>query len=149
MNERITSTTMALQPYAHPLYQTKIWDERGIFYSSLTCMQLLQEACLRTGSSYQGKRDAVKALLHLKHAIPIPISYAKGICAIPSTSPQKWECVWYFYAHVRKVQRHHDQTYVLFRNGEKLLVNASTYRTKQQLLKAAHILSHFNLTAEI
>ncbi|WP_051317166.1 competence protein ComK [Ectobacillus panaciterrae] len=145
MSYPIENTTIALQSFAHPVYQTKIWDERGIFYSVQTCQQLLNTACLRTGASYRGKRDAISSLLHFKQNVPIPICFKQNICAIPSISPQRWECIWYFYAHVKDIRKQGKQTLLTFHNGDTLLIDCSYYRTQQQLLRAGRILSHFQL----
>jgi competence protein ComK len=146
MSYCIETTTIAMQSIAHHSFRTKIWDEEGIFYSEKTCEQLLNEACLRRGSSCRGKRDAITSLLHLKQSIPIPICFEQNVCAIPSVSPQKWECTWYFYAHIKEICKHDKQTLLLFHNGQTLLINSSFYHTRQQLLKAGYILSHFKLS---
>lgn len=146
MNQHfITSNTMALQHFAHSHYKTKIWDTNGVFYSTLTCTELLNEACLRTGTSFQGKREAIKTLLSFKQNIPIPICFEQGICAIPSSSSQKWDCIWYFYAHIKDMKRQGKQTLLQFHNNDELLLNESIYKTRQQIFKAAHILNHFKI----
>lgn len=141
----ITCTTMALQHIAHPHYKTRIWDKDGVYFSTFTCMELLEEACLRSGTSFQGKLDAIKALLSFKQNIPVPICLEHRICAIPAESPRKWDCTWYFYAHVKDLKRQGKQTLLQFHNDEELLINVSIYKSKQQLWKAAHILTHFKL----
>lgn len=142
---RICEYTIAFLPYAHPLHQTKILDTRGVFYSEKTCKQLLDDACIRTGASYQGKREAIKRLLHIQRNLPIPLCWKRNICPIPSTSPDKWDCVWYCYAHVHEVRPHGKKTLLLFTNGEELVLDCSEYSTKQQLQRAARILTHFQL----
>lgn len=148
MNYSIETTTLALVPYAHPHYQTKIWDERGIFYSNDTCNQLINAACLRNGSSARGKQEAIRTILQFKQNIPIPISFQQRICAIPSTSSRKWECIWFFYTHIKEFRPCENKTLVRFHNGDELLINSSLYYANQQLWKAGHILTSFQSVSE-
>ncbi|MFD3446594.1 competence protein ComK [Microbacteriaceae bacterium 4G12] len=145
---RICSQTMALVPYAHTRYQTMICREDGNFYSTLSCTELLEDACHRTGSSTKGKREAIKACLQFKQNIPIPLHYEKNICAIPSQSPDKWECTWYFYAYIKDIRPQDKKTVLIFHNNSELLIDSSVYHTKQQLLKAARILTHFKISSQ-
>ncbi|MFC5775015.1 competence protein ComK [Ectobacillus antri] len=145
MDYIIGPTTLAMLPIADMVYQTKILDRSGTYYSKHTCRDLLNAACLRSGASYRGKRDAIRSLLNLKQNVPIPLCFKQGICAIPSGSPQKWECVWYFYAHIKDFRHQDKQTLLIFHNHESLLINCSVYQTQQQIMRAGHILSSFQL----
>jgi competence protein ComK len=139
----ISETTIALLPYADMVYRTKILDENGWFYSTKTGSELIKESCVRDGATYSGKRDAVKALFAFKQNVPILIDKEKRICAIPSKSPERWDCEWYFYSHVTGCEKQNNETVLHFYNGMQLQIRSTYYTTKQQLHKAAHIIAYF------
>ncbi|MGF9964031.1 competence protein ComK [Bacillus rhizoplanae] len=143
----ISAHTMALEPYAHPFYQTKILDTRGTFFSAKTPLQLIQESCLmRNYSTYEGKRLAIRNCCRFKQNIPIPIDHQHYICAIPTRSPSSWSCSWLFYAHIEKLERHEFQhTNVYFRNGQTQIFPISFHQMELQWIKAGHILAKLNL----
>ncbi|MBO9129991.1 competence protein ComK [Bacillus sp. 165] len=141
----ISESTIALLPYTHMEYQTKILDEKGWFYSKQTCWEVIKESCVRDGATYSGKRDAIKSLFSYKQNIPILIDKEKRICAIPSKSPERWDCTWFFYAHVTGYEQHDNTTLLHFRNGQQFQLDSTYYTTKQQLHKAAHIIAYFQL----
>lgn len=72
MNEEndiiISNSTMMLEPYKHPYYQTKIIESSGNhLYSCQTALQLIKQSCLtNVHSTYQGRRNAVQTNFKFK-----------------------------------------------------------------------------------
>ena len=144
----ISTQTMALEAYAHPVYQTKIWDTQGIIFSVKTPLQLIRESCImRNYSTYEGKRLAIQECCRFKQNVPIPIDHQQFICAIPTKSPSSWSCSWIFYAHIETLERHDSRhhTNIYFRNGKNQIFPISPNQMENQWVKAGHILAKLNL----
>lgn len=71
----ISNSTMMLEPYKHPYYQTKIIESSGNhLYSCQTALQLIKQSCLtNVHSTYQGRRKAVQTNFHFKQNVPIQL----------------------------------------------------------------------------
>lgn len=139
----ISAQTMALEAYAHPVYQTKIWETQRIIFSVKTPLQLIRESCImRNYSTYEGKRLAIQECCCFKQNVPIPIDHQNLICAIPTKSPSSWRCSWIFYAYIERLE-HHDSrhTNIHFRNGKNQIFPISPNQMKNQWMKAGHILA--------
>ncbi|HDX9587141.1 TPA: competence protein ComK [Bacillus pseudomycoides] len=139
----ISAQTMALEAYAHPIYQTKIWETQRIIFSVKTPLQLIRESCImRNYSTYEGKRLAIQECCHFKQNVPIPIDHQNLMCAIPTKSPSSWRCSWIFYAYIERLERHDSRhTKIYFRNGKNQIFPISPNQMEKQWIKAGHILA--------
>lgn len=147
VNYIISCETMALVPTAHPLYQTKILDTRGHFYSKKTPLELIQESCITQNFiTYEGRRNAIQKNYSFQKNIPIPIDHRMYLCAIPTTSPKRWDCSWFFYGQVEHICSHGKNTKIHFYNKQTIIIKASQHQTKLQYIRAGHILAKMNLT---
>lgn len=131
--------TMLLLPARHIDYQTIVLEiDRKLFIKE-TPLQLIKQACLDGGASYDGRRAAVMYQTHFARKVPIPISTSKKIYTFPTHAPNHFDCHWIFYHHIQYIQPHHDksnpniQSMVLFKNGQKLLLEQSYYSLDKQM----------------
>ncbi|WP_240257664.1 competence protein ComK [Ferdinandcohnia quinoae] len=130
---QISRSTMALVPIAHERLCTKIIDRNGIYYSTQTAKELLELACYDDGCTMDGKRKAVTYTLRINQKIPLPINPRKNIYAFPTTSPDKFDCIWIFVTHIQgiiSIDKH--KTLIRFKNNEKLIVHVSKYIIEEQ-----------------
>lgn len=130
---QICRTTMALEPITHERYCTKIFDRNGIFFSTQTPKELLEMACYDDGCTLDGKRKAVTYTLRINQKIPLPINTRKNIYAFPTTSPDKFDCIWIFVTHIQEIvsiDKHN--TLIRFKNSEKIIVPVSNYIIEEQ-----------------
>lgn len=142
----ISLKTMMLEPIAHPLYQTKISDTDGQFYSKKTPLELIQESCLTQNfSTYEGRRNAIQKKYSFQKNVPIPIDHRVYLCAIPTISPARWDCSWFFYGQVERIDPHGKDTKIYFHNQQTNVMKVSWNKIKRQYIKAGHILAKMNL----
>lgn len=140
----ISLSTIAIVPHRHPQYQTMIIDVEGIFYTSERSEQIISRSCITNGASYNGRRDAAIYLLNYIQKTPILISEADGMIAIPTHSPDREECAWIFYHHIKKVKTNEKNGCIIqFHNYRNLELKVSSQTMRQQIHKAAVIYSIF------
>lgn len=124
----INRKTTAVMYYSHPQYQTLMIETDGAFLTSKPPEQLFEEACLKHGSSYEGRRKAVIHVLQYWKRTPFAIAPLLGIYAFPTASSRDRDCVWLFLEHTLQFlpdPTNHQHSIVQFRNGKELGVKAS------------------------
>lgn len=141
----ISRTTEALLPAKELLHDTRIYDRSGVYLSKKSQIDLICDACLEGGSTYDGRRKAMVYHLKYEHQTPIVISTANGICAFPTESPDNLDCYWIFYHHVRNMMplsKH--STIVHFHSGLKIEVPVSYARLQKQMERMGRCISHYS-----
>ncbi|MCA1055239.1 competence protein ComK [Rossellomorea aquimaris] len=147
MNQRenlITWRTMAVYPAYHERYQSVILNQTGKHvFSERSIMELMNEACMRNGASYDGRVKAVKHVLPYFRKTPVMISKEPYILAFPTVSPRNYECTWLFCTHIENFSHSNGKTYVHFKNGSMLEVSCSVRVLRTQLERAFATLNYF------
>ncbi|WP_270181325.1 competence protein ComK [Alkalihalobacillus sp. CinArs1] len=141
----ISRTTEALLPAKELVNETRIYDRSGVYLSKRTQIDLIRDACLEGGSTYEGRRKAMVYHLKYEHQTPIVISTSNGICAFPTESPDNLECSWIFYHHVRNMTSlTKNSSMVHFHSGLKLEVPVSLSRLQKQMERMGRCISHYS-----
>lgn len=131
----IKKTTLAVMRCHHVEYQTLILDEEGEFLTSKSPERLFEEACLKHGSSYEGRKQAVVHMLKYWKRTPFAISPFHGIYVFPTASPRDFDCVWLFSQRILCFIPHpanDEHSVVKFRNGQELVVKVRANFLKSQ-----------------
>jgi competence protein ComK len=142
----ISATTMAITACAHPSYHSKIIDFFGEYYASKDPIDLIEEACLRNGSTYEGRRKSIVYLFRYEKRTPIPISPLHNVFAFPTASTNHFHCTWLFLHHILQIVPHPtkiNQSIVTFRNNAQLTVHATPKFLKSQRQKTATCMTIF------
>jgi len=117
----INEQTLALKPAFHHEYSTiALEGDQKKLYIRKTPLQLIQQAALKGGSDYNGRRKSIIYLTGIKKKIPIPLYPHKNIYTFPTHSPNHKDCHWIFFQHVESFQKLLDPTNsikFLFKNG--------------------------------
>lgn len=100
-NYTLNKRTIALLPAKQIEYETIAVEEDRRFFIKKSALQIIQEACIKNGSTYEGRRDAVIQLTGFKRKVPIPISIKKNIYTFPTHSPKDYDCIWLFHNHIQ------------------------------------------------
>lgn len=139
--------TQAIGPAWHVKYQSIIHDQKGIFYSTATPLQLIKEACSIYFGTYEGKRDCVIQYLGYYQKTPIPISIIHSLYAFPTTSPREHKCVWIFLHHIAYFDEHPNdpsKTVIFFNNGTHLVVDTPPSIIYKQIGRTLACLGRFS-----
>ncbi|WP_078409119.1 competence protein ComK [Priestia abyssalis] len=142
----ICSDTMAVMYYPDTQYQTLILEVNGAYLTSTSPEKLIDEACLKHGSSYEGRRQAVIHVLQYWKRTPFPIAPLLGIYAFPSASSRDRDCVWLFLEHTLQFSpdpANHQHSIARFRNGKELGVKASARFLDTQYARTSACASKF------
>ncbi|MFC4620290.1 competence protein ComK [Camelliibacillus cellulosilyticus] len=111
-------------------------------------LQLIKEACLDGGSTYDGRRIAVTYLTGAQNKVPIPIHPMEQIYAFPTHSPQLHECHWLFYHHVLSIKpapKSPSQSIVRFKNyPDPLKLDVSYNTLDKQMQRTSFCIVRFS-----
>lgn len=139
----VNQNTMALLSVAHMEYSTLVLEESQQFYVRKTPIQIVREACLEGGSTYDGRRRAVSHRTGSHQKVPIPINPKDKIFAFPTHSPKSHECNWIFYHHVKYISKLKSpdqqdvQSVITFTNGQHISLHESQYILEKQMQRTA------------
>lgn len=75
--------------------KSKIVTKDGEYYSSLSALQLIDQACMMFASTYEGRVKATRHNLQQHKKTPLLISL-DDLAAFPTKSPNHPECTWIF-----------------------------------------------------
>src|SRR5690625_1608023 len=135
----IIKETNALLPAKQIDYDTIVIERSRILYIKQTPFQIIQTSCQKYWSTYEGRRDAVVALMNFKQKVPIPVSIHNAIYLFPTHSPNHRDNSWIAFEHVahfdkKKNPGQPEQTLVTFKNGytKTLDVSVHTFETQWQ-----------------
>jgi len=142
----INPKVMAVMYYPNLQHQTLIIETDGAFLTSKSPEQLFEEACLKHGSSYEGRRQAVIHMLQYWKRTPFAIAPLHGIYAFPTAASSDRDCVWLFLEHTLQFSpdpTDHQHSIVKFRNGKELGVKASARFLDTQYARTSACASKF------
>ncbi|WP_374724525.1 competence protein ComK [Calidifontibacillus erzurumensis] len=146
----VNKSTMAILSVAHIDYSTLILEENQQIYVRKTPTQIIKEACIEGGSTYDGRRIAVMHAIGARQKVPIPIDQIDQIFAFPTQSPKSFECSWIFYHHVkyistRKSTEHQvAQSIITFKNGQEIILDESRFILEKQMQRTALCILKFS-----
>lgn len=123
---------LALEPCFTELGKSRITRLDGIFYSWSTPEELLEEVCLRYGSTMKGRTDAVKKKLRFMHRTPV-ILIPQLVGVAPTVSSKDSTCIWLFNHPYLISKISSQQSIITLLNGEELAVSISKHSLTNQM----------------
>lgn len=128
---RIDTDTLVVQPIFENALKTHIITTHGSYTSSFSQLELLNLACMRYFSTYEGRIQASRYQTSFHRKTPLLVA-ENGIFAFPTMSPLNAECMWIF-NHSFKSKKHTDKSTILqYDNGVEIVVNASVHTIEKQ-----------------
>lgn len=123
--------------------KSKITKENGVFYSKSSAIDLINHACIRFGSTMQGRIDAAKVFSSFPHKTPfIIIPFLLGV--FPTNSRKNLTCVWIFNHPFQITFLEKKKSRVTFRNGKSIIVPVSKHSLTQQKQRLHAVLDIYN-----
>ncbi|QOR67983.1 competence protein ComK [Cytobacillus suaedae] len=146
-NYLIGETTLALLPFAHETLQTMIIDLNGVFYCSRKPFQVVDDSCQDGGASYDGRRKAIKRYTGITQKVPAPIKTHDYIYAVPTHSPEQYECIWIIAHNFIDAYpaKNGEKTIIKFKNDSSIEVpNVSSSIIFKQLTRTCFVAARFS-----
>ncbi|MGL4819771.1 MAG: competence protein ComK [Bacilli bacterium] len=136
----VNADTCAISMVCHMQYASKTLFRTGeTLLSEVSVKQLIEEACIRGGSTYEGRRLAMKERFLYKQCTPIPIIPHEGIFAFPTATPTSEVCVWVFPNHLTGMVEISDGVALYFGHNQRIVVHASLTFLKTQLERVSYV----------
>src|SRR5690625_4932626 len=131
----INEDTMALKSALSSEYETIVIEKDRKVYIRQSQMEIIEETCKEGGADYNGRRNAVIHTTQVAHNVPIPVIPAYFIYGFPTHAVKHVKCMWIFICHIKAVvkdSQNSSHCYVIFKNGDKLHVEASYHTIRNQ-----------------
>lgn len=132
----INEDTLALESIFVDGFKSRITTTHGLYYSKMSKESLLEEACIRYGSTFDGRIQAIRKFFEYLHKTPLLIN-PEAVGAFPTLSYLDAECVWLFNHHFQIKVLSANRSEVIFSTGHSIQVNVS----KRVLIKQQQRLS--------
>jgi competence protein ComK len=142
----LNPNTMAVLPMRDEKYASKILETDDVLFSAKTPIQLIKDACLEGGSTYEGRKRAVVHLTGTQNKIPVPVNPQLDMYAFPTESPNSFDCQWIFHNHVKRILpgKQSQGSIIVFSNHTKLHLDISYYSLQKQLHRTAYTRFRFS-----
>jgi len=125
---RVNDETLFIRPTVKNNAVSEIEELDETCYSMQDGFKIIDQACIRSGSSYQGRADAMKAIFDIKYYPPIPINPTKNLYAFSTESPHNYDCIWVMTNNIKMVKKRERNSIIYFKNGKRLLIPVSKRR---------------------
>ncbi len=127
----IDVNTFVVQPVFEGPMKTHIITKNGAFTSKKPQLELLDLACMRYFSTYEGRIRASR--WHTNYQKKTPLCIAENLIeAFPTRSPSHPECMWIFNHYFEIIPYTSKQSILAFLTGPEVLVNASRHTIEKQ-----------------
>jgi competence protein ComK len=136
----INTSTMALLPFYNEFgdVNTEVLELEKNERASVSPIKIINESCLFFGSSYEGRREAVRRSMGYVSLSPIMINLELGIFFFPVESPKNETCIWLSQSHVQRIESvDTDTCSVHFKNTANLILPQSKYALEAKLFRTA------------
>ncbi|WP_368505238.1 competence protein ComK [Alkalihalophilus sp. As8PL] len=137
----INRHTIAIQPALHTDYDTIVLEGDETLFIKESSMSMIKRACIEGGSTYNGRRIAISEITRAQKKVPIPIDPINHIYTFPTHSPERLECSWMFYHHIRSFTpdpNSSTHTLITFRNATQLKISISYPAFERQIQRTSY-----------
>ncbi|WP_226036324.1 competence protein ComK [Aquibacillus saliphilus] len=140
----ISNDTMTIEPKSVENYRTLIVEPGKQIYTTRSLNQILNDSCIRSGASLDGRRMAAGKILETSKKIPVPVSPEQNIYLMPTCAIKEKECAYISFIHIKHYSEQDKKTLVVFNNGYKIIVDTSRKSFNQLYNRTSNIMVYFN-----
>ncbi len=106
--------------------------------------QIMEDSCNYFGSTFKGRIDGTKKMMNINYKVPIIVEESNDIIFFPLSEIDNSNCVWISLKWFDRVVKENDNTYIYFKNGEKISINVSKYVVENQFFRSLKLSSILN-----
>lgn len=137
-NYEINVETLVIIPFGKG--KSKVYEYDGEYIVNMSPLAIIKNSCLYFGSSYEGRRDAIKDMLGVDMKVPIVIEDGKNIIFFPTSSCINRSSIWISYQNLLKYSKFDQFSTVLyFRNNQSIKVNAKYNLIDNQIIRCVKL----------
>ena len=126
-------------------YLSRLTTTDGVFYSRLSLIKLLENACILYGSTLEGRIQAIRKVTGYHHKTPV-IMIPDFVSAFPTESYKQSTCVWIFNHPFKIEELGKKKCKVIFNDGQFIIVNVSKEVLLSQRQRCEWTLEKFRQT---
>lgn len=130
---RISDETLYIRPTIKNNAVSEVEELDDTRYSMQQGIKIIEYACIRSGSSYEGRADAMKTIFDLAYYPPIPIDPTKDLYAFATESPKNYDCMWVMTNNIKKIDQRKQNSIIHFKNNKTLRIPVSKLRMQKIL----------------
>ena len=119
--------------------KSKILEDQKEYIVDSTPFEIIDYSCKYFGSSYEGRKDGTKSILHIEYKVPIIIESSNNLIFFPTSSPYSSDCCWISLKDIKKVRELEKGTEILFNNEKKIVIPVSKRMIDNQIFRASRL----------
>lgn len=137
MNYEINEGTLAI--LAKNKKSLILEDDKKYVVDSLP-FEVVDHSCKYFGSSYEGRKEGTKEILHINYKVPIIVDNSRNLIFFPTNSPISDDCSWLSLKSIKSIKEgDFNTTDVIFNNGVSINIPVSKRTMDNQILRASRL----------
>lgn len=137
MNYEINEGTLAI--LAKNKKSLILEDDKKYVVDSLP-FDVVDHSCKYFGSSYEGRKEGTKEILHINYKVPIIVDNSRNLIFFPTNSPISDDCSWLSLKSIKSIKEgNFNTTDVIFNNGVSINIPVSKRTMDNQILRASRL----------
>ena len=142
-NYEINTETLVILPYSKG--KSKVYEYDGELIVDILPLDIIKSSCLFFGSSFEGRKEAIKEILSIDHKVPILVEDSKNIVFFPINSCINKNSIWISYQNLVKYTKLNELSTVLyFHNNKKIIVDAKYNFIDNQVIRCIKLTALLN-----
>lgn len=120
--------------------KSKVYEYDGEYEVNMSPLAIIKNSCLYFGSSYEGRKDAIKDMIGVDMKVPIIIEDGKNIIFFPTSSCINRSSIWVSYQNLLKYSKVNEfSTILYFRNNRSIQVNTKYNLIDNQIIRCVKL----------
>ena len=116
--------------------KTKVIEKGDVFIVKCSTLSIIKKSCLFFGSSYEGRKAAIKYLIGIDMKVPILIEESRNIIFFPTTSCVNQNSIWVSYQNLLKYSKKNEfSTILYFENNKKIVIEVKYNLIDNQVIR--------------
>ena len=138
MDYEINEGTLAVVPLNSS--KSKVYEDNREYIVNSTPYEIIDYSCKYFGSSFEGRKEGTKSILHIEYKVPIVVESSNNLIFFPTSSPLSMDCSWISLKDIKTVKEYgNSETEVTFTNNKKIVFPVSKRMIDNQVLRASRL----------